>query len=532
MKKTIPTSIANTLFYIEEDTYQELEQYLLSIREHFTNTQDNVEIIHDIEDRIREQCIEFTGGESSRDRIITKEHVAKLIERMGTPEDFGDTETAQKEAVGKTDPTVDHKKFYRDTDNGIIAGVAAGIGAYFNVDPVVVRILFAASLFLGGFGFLVYIIMWIAAPEAKTAAHKLNMHGNPVNLQSMKDKVNEIKENNRTRSFIATTGRGFATVIGGIIGVAFKIVAGIAYIGIITVCIIALVHPGNTFFVTQIHDAVSLPMYYFVVSILFVASIIPFILLSSLGSMLLRKKTIVRGTVMGLLLSIWLIVLIVGSVLSVSLGTKVRDYISTNPSYSETVNLVPLSAFTTLIAENGQHITVVPGDTYTAKITGRAADIDRILFDQTGTQLTVHNNDQEFRLCLFCRHVTSRIEITVPESMPLSVLETHNASVIHYTGTLNDVSLKLENASSVSLAGTAKSLTANLQNASFLDASKLIATTATITMSNAAQATFYAEKTLIFDAKNASKGIQYGPASIEGATTENASKIERYAGHN
>ncbi|MEN9582580.1 MAG: hypothetical protein RL641_534, partial [Candidatus Parcubacteria bacterium] len=117
MKKTIPTSIANTLFYIEEDTYGELDAYLSSIRLYFASYTDNIEIIKDIESRIAEQFIDYTSGAEKSARIITKEHVDKLISSMGKPEDFGEDSqekgTQQEEKKAKTP-----RKFYRDTEHG------------------------------------------------------------------------------------------------------------------------------------------------------------------------------------------------------------------------------------------------------------------------------------------------------------------------------------------------------------------------------------------------------------------------------
>ena len=56
------------------------------------------------------------------------------------------------------------KKFYRIKAGKKIAGVCTGLGEYFNVDPVLVRVLFVAALFAGGFGLLAYVILWLVAP--------------------------------------------------------------------------------------------------------------------------------------------------------------------------------------------------------------------------------------------------------------------------------------------------------------------------------------------------------------------------------
>jgi phage shock protein PspC (stress-responsive transcriptional regulator) len=57
------------------------------------------------------------------------------------------------------------KRLYRSRNNRILAGVAGGIGEYFNIDPVIVRLIFVILTFGQGSGILAYIIGWIVIPE-------------------------------------------------------------------------------------------------------------------------------------------------------------------------------------------------------------------------------------------------------------------------------------------------------------------------------------------------------------------------------
>ena len=56
------------------------------------------------------------------------------------------------------------KKLYRNNTAYKIAGICSGIGDYFEIDPVIIRLVFLLGLFLGG-GLIVYIIGWIIIPE-------------------------------------------------------------------------------------------------------------------------------------------------------------------------------------------------------------------------------------------------------------------------------------------------------------------------------------------------------------------------------
>ena len=91
-------------------------------------------------------------------------------------------------------PESNVKRLFRDPDDKKLGGVASGIAKYFGVDTAVVRILFLVSIFLGGFGLLLYIVLWIAVPEAVTLTERMQMQGNPVTLagieQTLKDNLN------------------------------------------------------------------------------------------------------------------------------------------------------------------------------------------------------------------------------------------------------------------------------------------------------------------------------------------------------
>jgi len=79
----------------------------------------------------------------------------------------------------------------------VVAGVCSGIAAYFHADPIWFRIGFIIALF-SGFGFFLYLILWIAIPEARTTAERLEMRGEKVNIsnieKSISDEVGNLKE--------------------------------------------------------------------------------------------------------------------------------------------------------------------------------------------------------------------------------------------------------------------------------------------------------------------------------------------------
>ncbi|MGC4021672.1 MAG: PspC domain-containing protein [Cyclobacteriaceae bacterium] len=94
------------------------------------------------------------------------------------------------------------KKMFRDPERKVLGGVAGGIAAFFAIDLVLVRILFVISIFLGGFGLILYLILWFSIPEAKTITEKMEMQGEPVTLSniesSVKKSLNEKGEDEST----------------------------------------------------------------------------------------------------------------------------------------------------------------------------------------------------------------------------------------------------------------------------------------------------------------------------------------------
>lgn len=79
------------------------------------------------------------------------------------------------------------KVLYRSVSRRIFAGVCAGLGNYFNIDPVIVRLLFFLLAFFGGGGLIIYIVLWIVIPEEPIINQSINtdsMENQDSNFQS------------------------------------------------------------------------------------------------------------------------------------------------------------------------------------------------------------------------------------------------------------------------------------------------------------------------------------------------------------
>lgn len=192
MKKTIKINLSGIIFNIDDDAYEKLKTYLDTISHHFSNQQESKEIINDIEARIAEL---FQERVSSEKQVITIAIVNEVIDIMGNPEDIADTGEESGDKKTFHDSYTTSKRLFRDPENSVIGGVCGGLAAYFGVDPVIFRLLFVLFFFVGGASILVYIILWIVLPRAETAAQKLEMRGEKVNVSNLEKKIREEYDN-------------------------------------------------------------------------------------------------------------------------------------------------------------------------------------------------------------------------------------------------------------------------------------------------------------------------------------------------
>jgi phage shock protein PspC (stress-responsive transcriptional regulator) len=195
MKKTVTANISGIVFHIDEDAYEKLGRYLSNVKSHFNAEAGSDEILADIEGRIAEM---FQEKITASKKVINIADVNEVIAQLGEPEQMAEPEE-EPQTRGPRYEEKAQKRLYRDPDDKYIAGVSGGLGAFFNLDPVWIRVAFVVFTFVYGFGPLLYIILWIVVPKAKTTAERLEMRGEKVNIsnieRSIKEELNELKHN-------------------------------------------------------------------------------------------------------------------------------------------------------------------------------------------------------------------------------------------------------------------------------------------------------------------------------------------------
>jgi phage shock protein PspC (stress-responsive transcriptional regulator) len=187
MKTTVNINLGGYPFHVDEDAYERIKHYLDDLQNALSNEENSKEIIDDIEGRIAEL---FRQRLSQYKQVINLNDVEEVIAILGTPEDIsGDGEG--KGEKRKNASATGTRKLYRDPVARVLGGVCSGLSIYAGMPLWLMRVIFVVFAFFGGFSLLVYIILWVVIPEAKTTSQKIEMEGRPVNIENITDFVKQ-----------------------------------------------------------------------------------------------------------------------------------------------------------------------------------------------------------------------------------------------------------------------------------------------------------------------------------------------------
>lgn len=243
MKEVKKCSISGVAFTLDADAYEALEAYLESLKRTYGESNDGAEIVADIEARIAELIL----STQDNTRIVEKPLILNIIQQMGSAEDISD---ATDTDLHNDTPRIP-RRLYRDTENAKLGGVCAGIGKYFDIDPVWVRMALFLPLLFSCFGwipflhwaspmfgnlfgvFLIcYFIMWFAVPAARTARQKLEMNGERITAQSIGETTAAAANNDpdaKAKPIVAEA----VSIFGKVVLILLKLFAGLIVFGLI-----------------------------------------------------------------------------------------------------------------------------------------------------------------------------------------------------------------------------------------------------------------------------------------------------------
>ncbi|KIA85157.1 PspC domain-containing protein [Flavobacterium sp. AED] len=401
MNKTVNINLGGMFFHIDEDAYQKLTRYFDAIKRSLSNSSGHDEIIKDIEMRVSELLNE---KQKSDKHVVGLKDVDEVIAVMGQPEDYIIEDELKGSQTYSDNTNRRSKKLYRDKEKGMIGGVAAGLGHYFGIDSVWIRIVLILLVFAGfGTGILAYIILWIVTPEAITTSEKLEMTGEPVNISNIEKKVREEFESvsgkiknvdydkygNQIKTGASKIGNSFGDFIMTVFKVFAKFLGVILIItGIATLIslLIAVFTLGSSNFIDvpwqsfiEAGNFTDYPIWSFGL-LMFFAVGIPFFFLTLLGFKLLSPTMKSIGNIVKYtLLALWIIAIAI----LISIGIKQASEVAYEGKtvQKETINLMPTDTLYVKFRYN---------DYYTKSINDR--ENFKFVQDSANAQLIYSNN--------------------------------------------------------------------------------------------------------------------------------------------
>lgn len=253
MNKTLSIALAGFSFMIDEHAYIKLSDYLNALRNSLDASEAD-EVMHDIEIRM----VEIFKETLSKREVINDSDVEKVIAQIGTPEQIDEQEEAyysegkQNKSKSSTSYSSNsQKQLFRDPERQKIAGVCAGLAAYFGMDITWMRLIWVgAFLFLWVAPpspmmlFVLYIILWAVLPKAESASDFLKMKGKPLNFDNLKEESSKIVQfanetttrageiYNENRPKINSAGDTFLKVLKYCLAVLLALMAAGCFIGL------------------------------------------------------------------------------------------------------------------------------------------------------------------------------------------------------------------------------------------------------------------------------------------------------------
>lgn len=566
MKKTLTINLSGLVFNIDEDAYQKLKNYLDSIAIHFANDIGKEEIIADIENRFAE---EFNQKRTGSKEAITLEDVESVMKTLGSIEDFSSekNENAHAENAQEAGQNSRSRRLYRDTDNAMLGGVAAGIANYFGTDTVWIRILFVVFTFAWGFAIPLYILLWIITPKAETAAQRAEMKGEPLTIKAIeehvktmvaegKEKLNSLEKKNgaqRLNGFfrevfvsIKNLIKKFFSVFGSIIGFFLSLGAFIAIVSLAIGSGIVIVHRHSPNLGINIDNFISQSEFF--LSLLFLGGVFffPLFAILMLGVRLMKKRPTFNGYVVSTLVVLWAVSLSGAGILA----SKVIPQIERMESEAQKIHqgnvqtIHPeISDFSSLKISGSYEVEIKNGETFSLAVSGYEKDLQRVQVENMGSTFTLSEKNID-KFCFFCDEERLEVILTAPTSSYTSLelqgantvvldpvesekftLLTRGVNQLEGNITTKELRLEQDGASKVKLQGTVESGYFILDGASKLEAFDLDVEALHLEMDGAAKANITVESTLEGKVDGVSK-LEYRGTPQNTLLMDGAAKVE------
>ena len=568
MNKTININISGTVFNVDEDAYDLLYKYLESIKKYFSKIDADGEIVADIESRIAENFLSSISSQNNSISISDVKNVIKVMGTLDDfkeiyedvdKEEESNTSEEKKpkrlfrnindKVIGgvasgisnyfKIDPLITRiifitmaffggfgllayiicwigipagndsesiirKRYYRDSDEKVLGGVAMGVANYFSVDVSLVRILFLISIFFGGFGVLIYFILWFITPEATTVGQKMSMKGYSVTLENIEkyveEKINpEDKEENMLMKIILFPFRiagpilnGFIKLVAPFIKIALSIILFSASVAIIFIIVLLalnqfelldqasadirvnlLVLDGVNLgaIINEIPTAIMSSLYLnlFLTLILMIMMITKFLFNRQLfglpGSIVVFFVWLINTSFNGIAIPVLIEKWEKDGIVDEWIESGVLDSYNNYQTYTKSFEIKDFDGLRVSIPAN---IVIRESDAYLVKIDATEREFENLVVEKTsGDILRIYSERDRWRWNEWKNENKTSIVIEMPNINILQASAASNTDIEF--SSIEDLTIRLSGASDLDLNSDVSNLIANISGASDVD---------------------------------------------------------------
>lgn len=568
MNKTININISGTVFNVDEDAYDLLYKYLESIKKYFSKIDADGEIVADIESRIAENFLSSISNLNNSISISDVKNVIKVMGTLDDFREIYEDDDKEEEpntseekkakrlfrnindkVIGgvasgisnyfKIDPLITRiifitmaffggfgllayiicwigipagndsesiirKRYYRDSDEKVLGGVAMGIANYFSVDVSLIRILLLISIFFGGFGVLIYFILWFITPEATTVGEKMSMKGYSVTLENIEKyvegKINpEDKEENILMKIILFPFRiagpilnGFIKLVAPFIKIALSIILFSASVAIIFIIVLLalnqfelldqvsadvrvnlLVLDGVNLgvIINEIPTAIMSSLYLnlFLTLILMIMMITKFLFNRQMfglpGSIIIFFVWLINTTFNGIAFPVLIEKWEKNGVVDEWIESGVLDSYDNYQTYSKSFEIKEFDGLRVSIPAN---IVIRESDTYLVKIDATEKEFENLVVEKTsGDILRIYSKRDRWRWNDWKNENKTSIVIEMPNINILQASAASNTDIEF--SSIEELTIRLSGASDLDLNSDVSNLIVNVSGASDVD---------------------------------------------------------------
>ncbi len=339
MNEVTNIHLGRETFTISVDAYGTLQTYLHDIKKQLD--EDGEAVAEEVELRMAELLGE--RGVTGKKVILSKD-IVYLKQQLGSPQDFKDEDEDEDDTKATdSDAASVPKRLFRDTQSGMVAGVAAGLAEYTGIPVIIIRLIFIGLVFGSGVGLIVYLLLWILIPEAKTPANILQMQGRPVTVNGLKkiaERIDVPGAAQRISGTIHCYGGKIVRFATFVLGIALMLLGIVSFAAVTTAAVYILIHGVRVASILMFpigSKQVGALVCGFVVVALLAAT------LNIIGKAIMARKWTLPGWALAAIIGVFITAASAGTALGIDAVPSIQDHLK-SIEYSTTEPLTPFSS--------------------------------------------------------------------------------------------------------------------------------------------------------------------------------------------